>query len=172
MIWALAGLGADYSTYNAGYTPAQRDAATPPIEVPQQAETPWALVGLVVLGLGVAYASYKGDEARFEPNRKGRKGSKRRKGGYYNKKGYRRGVTDDTMVYLHFHQSGENPNSYKKAIANLRSFGIKPGNLRKSKLDDGRPTWGMKVRVKMGKANAFQKKFNNWTRQGYETYID
>lgn len=93
MIWALAGLGADYSTYNAGYTPAQRDAPVrpttlvertgtptfkipenayvPPVEVPQQTETPWALVGLVVLGLGVAYASYKSDEARFEPNRKG-----------------------------------------------------------------------------------------------------
>lgn len=96
MIWALAGLGADYSTYNAGYTPAQRDAPVrpttlvertgtptfkipenayvPPVEVPQQTETPWALVGLVVLGLGVAYASYKSDEARFEPNRKGRRG--------------------------------------------------------------------------------------------------
>jgi len=196
VIWALAGPGADYSTYNAGYTPAQRDAPVrpttlvertgtptfkipenayvPPVEVPQQTETPWALVGLVVLGLGVAYASYKSDEARgYEPNRKGKRSSKkRRRGGYYNKKGYRMGVTDDTMVYLHLHQSGENPGSYRKAIANLKSFGIKPGKLRKSKLDDGRPTWGMKVRVKMGKANAFQRKFNNWTRQGYESYID
>lgn len=69
MIWALAGLGAGgpYSTYNAEYTPSQKDA--PVVIVEEQAGFPWALAGLVAIGLGVAYASYKKDE--FEPNKKG-----------------------------------------------------------------------------------------------------
>lgn len=69
MIWALAGLGASgpYSTYNAEYTPAQKDA--PVVIVEEKAGFPWALAGLVAIGLGVAYAGYRKDE--FEPNKKG-----------------------------------------------------------------------------------------------------
>lgn len=72
MIWALAGLGdgGPYSTYSAEYTPSQKDA--PVVLVEEQAGFPWALAGLVAIGLGVAYASYKKDE--FEPNKSGRRG--------------------------------------------------------------------------------------------------
>ncbi len=182
MIWALAGLGADYSTYNAGYTPAQRDAPVrpttlvertgtptfkipenayvPPVEVPQQAETPWALVGLVVLGLGVAYASYKGDEARFEPNKKRKRRQK-----------YARGVTGKTIVDLHLHKAGPGPFdvSLKAAYAALKKAGLKPGRIRRSTLRDGRKTWGITVKTTMKKAVSFQRKIKH---RGYESFID
>lgn len=77
MIFALAGLGDTYKlasfSQQPGVNMSMVNAMSPSSqEATQEAGFPWALAGLVALGVGIAYASYISDPHRdgsYEPNR-------------------------------------------------------------------------------------------------------
>ena len=77
MIFALAGLGDTYKlasfSQQPGVNMSMVNAMSPSSqEATQEAGFPWALAGLVALGVGIAYASYVSDPHRdgsYEPNR-------------------------------------------------------------------------------------------------------
>lgn len=146
MIWALAGLGAGgpYSTYNAEYTPAQKDS--PVVVVEEQAGFPWALAGLVAIGLGVAYASYKKDE--FEPNKKGhvrRKVAPWAKGRVY-------------VAFSNWKHKGAKGDE-KKVYGALKSVGAtKAGVTRRRKVGSSRAFWNVFGYVKKSELKSLRSK--------------